>query len=286
MTNVDQFESVFRSAAKEVYHHAPLALKSVLVVTDRPPGEAGAFVDEVRGFLGGVEAVRGARWDVATRDDFSGVGDLLARVVEAAPDLVCTYRHLHSDAWQLSHSLGAHVDVLAQAAPAPVLLLPHPDAGLASEHVLKNTDVVMAITDHLTGDDRLVNHAVAFTEPDGRLLLAHVEDDATYERYVGVISRIPAIDTDTAREEIRERLLKEPHDFISSCRQALESAVPGLEITEIVTLGHRLTEYRRLVEDHRIDLLVLHTKDEDQFAMHGMAHPLAVELRNVPLLML
>lgn len=30
----------------------------------------------------------------------------------------------------------------------------------------------------------------------------------------------------------------------------------------------------------------MHTKDEDQSAMHGLAYPLAVELRETPLLML
>jgi hypothetical protein len=30
----------------------------------------------------------------------------------------------------------------------------------------------------------------------------------------------------------------------------------------------------------------MNTKDEDQLAMHGLAYPLAVELRDIPLLML
>ncbi len=30
----------------------------------------------------------------------------------------------------------------------------------------------------------------------------------------------------------------------------------------------------------------MHTKDEDQMAMHGMAYPLAIELRQIPLLLL
>ena len=55
---------------------------------------------------------------------------------------------------------------------------------------------------------------------------------------------------------------------------------------EIVKLGHHLSDYARLVEEHEIDLLVLNTKDEDQMAMHGIAYPLAVELRDVPMLML
>ena len=37
---------------------------------------------------------------------------------------------------------------------------------------------------------------------------------------------------------------------------------------------------------HEADLLVMHTKDEDQLAMHGLAYPLAIEVRTVPLLLL
>ena len=44
--------------------------------------------------------------------------------------------------------------------------------------------------------------------------------------------------------------------------------------------------YRRLIEQHEVDLLVLNTKDEDQLAMRGIAYALAVELRQTPLLML
>ena len=41
-----------------------------------------------------------------------------------------------------------------------------------------------------------------------------------------------------------------------------------------------------LAEKHDVDLLVFNTKEEDQLAMHGVAYPLAVELRRLPLLML
>ncbi len=51
-------------------------------------------------------------------------------------------------------------------------------------------------------------------------------------------------------------------------------------------MGHHVTQYLELVESHEIDLLVLNTKDEDHSAMHGLAYPLAVELRDTPLLML
>ena len=59
-----------------------------------------------------------------------------------------------------------------------------------------------------------------------------------------------------------------------------------IAIEEIVVMGRRIEEYRRLVEEHEVDLLVMSAKDEDQLAMHGLSYPLAVELRQIPLLML
>jgi hypothetical protein len=47
-----------------------------------------------------------------------------------------------------------------------------------------------------------------------------------------------------------------------------------------------LEDYRKLIEEGQVDLLVMHAKEDDQLAMHGMAHPLAVELRAVPILLL
>lgn len=85
---------------------------------------------------------------------------------------------------------------------------------------------------------------------------------------------------------IKERLLKEPLDYINSCQQTLAQQGLALQLEQIVTLGHRLAQFKQLIVDHRVDLLVLNTKDQDQLAMHGLAYPLAVELRQLPLLML
>ena len=144
----------------------------------------------------------------------------------------------------------------------------------------------MAVTGHMTGDNRLVSYAARFTEQGGSLLLAHVEDDQVFERYMEAISKIASIDTAPAREDIQARLLKDPTDFIESCREGLAASAPSLEVGSIVTRGHRIREYRGLIEEHEVDLLVMNTKDDDQLAMHGLAYPLAVELRSIPLLML
>jgi hypothetical protein len=51
-------------------------------------------------------------------------------------------------------------------------------------------------------------------------------------------------------------------------------------------MGHRIAEYRRLITEHEVDLLVMNTRDDDQLAMHGLAYPLAIGLRETPLLLL
>ena len=285
MTTIDQFESVFLSADKAIFTYAPVTIGDVLLVSDLEEAEARALIDRCRHFLAAIDRPE-ARWDQLGGGGFSSVKELLDAVEARNPDLVVTYRHLHSNAWHWPYSLGAYLDVLTQATTIPVLVLPHPEAGLASSHALDDTDQVLAITDHLTGDDRIVNTALAFTGSGGTCRLTHVESSLAFERYMAAISKISAIDSETARETLEAQLLKEPSDYITSCRAATGAAGLAVTITDLVVMGRRLTEYRRLVEAHEVDLLVMHTKDEDQMAMHGMAYPLAIELRQIPLLLL
>ena len=286
MTKVDQFESAFRAASKTVFEYQPIAVRSILVITDRSKKKADVFGKQVSDFLSVLRSDDSPRWRIVDGSEFDTVPELLALVEEERPDLICTYRHLHSESWRWPYTLGEYVDVLAQVITTPVMVLPHPDAMRASEHAVKDTLVVMAMTDHLTGDAVLVNYAARFTEPNGTLFLTHIEDEAMFERYMGTISRIPSIDTANARREILKQLLKEPKDYIRSCREVLEAEGLPLAVEEIVTKGHHLREFKKLVEEHEVDLLVFNTKDEDQLAMHGLAYPLAVELRQIPLLLL
>ncbi|MEM7158074.1 MAG: hypothetical protein AAF799_34855 [Myxococcota bacterium] len=286
MTNVDQFESVFRSAAKPVFVPEDVDLTTVLVVSDQDAEGAGRFKSAVQKILSGAGSVGDVQWPLLTGSDFRSPGELLERVEAAQPQLVCSYRNLHSDGWRWPHSLGESLDVLTQVVSAPVLVCPNPNEQAPEQLAERGTARVMAVTDHLAGDDRLVNWAVKIAENDGHLLLTHVEDEVAYERMIDVISKIPALETSIARRTIHEQLLKEPHDYIQSCRTELSKAGARVKIDEIVTMGHRLADYKRLVSEHDVDVLALHTRDEDQMAMHGMAHPIAVELREIPLLML
>ncbi len=284
MTKLDTFESAFESADKPVFAYRRLELRRVLVVTDLSDAEAAPLVDQVRAFL----SVLGEEpeWRHLGGTNFASVGSLLEQVAGVAPDLVVTYRHLHSNAWQWPHGLGEYLDVLTQATDIPVLVLPHPDAERALPHAIENTDCVMAITDHLTADARLVDYALRLTAPSGTCWLTHIESKRQFDRVLAAVEKIPEIDTDDVRQLLEAQLLKEPSDYIESCRGVIEAQGVPVEIEAIVAMGDRVEQYRRLVEDHRCDLLVLNTMDGDQLAMHGQAYPLAVELRGIPLLML
>jgi len=287
MSTVDQFESVFRAAVKDVFVYAPVGLHNILVVTDLPADAMATFTDQVKGFLqAAIGAGATANWTSVAGDQYATTDELLTLVAAQPYDLICTYRNLHSRAWQFPHSLGAQLDVLLQKTQTPVLVLPHPEAGYAYEHALTDSKHVMAVTDHLLSDHRLVNYAVHVTEQKGQLFLAHIEDERTFERYMDAVSKIPNVDTDSMRVALREQLLKMPTDYIASCQRVLAEVRADLQIHAVVQFGHLLAQYQDFIEQKGIDLLVMHAKDDDQMAMHGLAYPLAVEIRQIPLLML
>jgi hypothetical protein len=285
MTNIDQFESVFKSAVKPVFKADAVSISSVLAVFDDGLNESEGYVDQLRSFLDRAPAVHIQEWRVLAGNDFSTVTELLEHVQRLDPDLICTYRNLHAPATEHPYSLGTYVDVLLQTAKAPVLLAPRPHeiGSMAKQEALMS---VMAITDHLAGEAHLVSVAAAMTHPQGSLHLTHIENETVFERYIDVIGKIPTIDTEVAKGDILEQLMKEPRDYIRSCRAALNDTNPELTVHAHVRLGQHLNDYKQLVNEFDVDLLVLNTKDEDQLAMHGLAYPLTVELRDRVLLLL
>lgn len=284
MTKVDQFASAFRAAAKTPFRYDAVGVESVLVVTDLPEAGSNDFAARVRSYLGVLERGENVRWTTVHGGQFDTVPELLELVERDRPGLICTYRHLHSDSWQWPYTLGEYIDVLTQATSTPVVVLPHPQR--QPERGLTDTDRVVAMTDHLVGDDRLVNWAARFTADGGSLVLAHVEDEVAFERFMEIVGKIPNIQTDDAREDIEARIQRDARDYIGSCVRALAGAGMPFSVEQVVTRGHHLSEYKRIIEDSDADLLVMNTKDDDQLAMHGLAYPLAVEVRSIPLLLL
>lgn len=281
MGRIDLFESVFKAATRDVFEHQPVPVKKVLLVTDTTAEVAARVQARIDSWLTHLEITQ---WEVLTGMEAADVGNLIDAVERAQPDLVCTWRNLHSNAWKWPYTIGDHAEVLTQVSHAPVLLVPRPEKPWIDAESLPTT--VMALTDHLSGDHRLVNYAAAFTPEGARLWLTHVEDDAIFARYVEAFSKIPTIDTATAEESLRTRLLKDPTEFIESCQRVLKEDASCIDVQPLVSMGHLIASTRKLVEDHAVDLLVMNTKDDDQVAMHGLAYPLAVELREIPTLML
>jgi nucleotide-binding universal stress UspA family protein len=284
MLKLDEFASVFRSADKARYAHSEVTIRRVALFTDLPEEPSRLLCADAKAMLTALGD--DVEWVVVDGGQYRLIDELLAHVERIAPDLIVAYRNLHGGARSFAFSLGGHVDVLTQATSTPVLLLPDPTADDRLPARCVNTDRVMVLTDHLTGSDRFVSYGARFTERGGHLVLAHLENDQVFERYIGVISRIPSIDTDEARLRIREQLLKEPTEYIRSCRDELAALEVPLTVHEEVTMGHHVAECRRLIDAHAIDLVVMNTKDDDQLAMHGLAYPLAVEIRDLPLLLL
>lgn len=286
MTNIDQFESVFRSADKQQFALREFDLRKVLVISDATDDTGRQLMNVAQAFVRDAPVLNDAGWELLDGDGYDSVATMMRRVNELRPDMIVTYRNLKVPASDFPYSLGTYVDVLAQATIVPVLVLPRREEFPWKPDETGPVDSVMAVTAHLTGDHMLVSFAARLTEPAGTLFLAHVEDDAVLRRYLAAISKLPAIDTDTAEQLLPEQLLKEPTDYIESCRKVLTEAGLEVKVEPLVMLGHRLADYRRMIDERNVDLLVMNTKDDDQMAMHGLAYPLTVELRRTPMVLL
>ncbi len=280
---LDDFEAVFRSSVKDRFHYEEPQVNSVLLVTDMDKEAAAELEAVVKPFVEGL-VFSDLGWRTIARDEYSNVPELVGLVGNQASDLIVTYRHINGAIKDLPHSLGSYVDSLTQATSVPVLLLP-PPTGERFAATMERPRKVLVVTDHIQGDDRLVNWGVFVCPDEGELLLAHVEDDATFQRYEQIIGMIPDIDTATFIERVRTKLLDRPEFYINTIAEALRERNQE-RVTPLVTMGHALSDYKRIISEHNVDLIVLNTKDDNQLAMHGMAYAISVEIQYCPLLLL
>lgn len=281
--NIDRFESIFRRTERERYTYVDVPIGSVAIITDQDLAGAEATKSVLLSVLPRLESAESFRF--ITGDQFSTVSELKERVDAEQTDLIVTYRHLQEEDLIPQHSLGVYLDVLTQTTSIPVLVLP----GTAREPKMvegRDADRVMVVADHITGDARLINYGVRVVRNGGSIWFCHVEDDKTFERYMHAIERIPEISSSAARDLLQEQLLREATLFIEDCVKELKDKGPRLSFQSVVRMGHHLKQYRQLIEENEIELVVVNTKDDDQLAMHGMAYSLSVELTEVPLLLL
>ena len=284
MVDLDRFESQFRAAVKERPVFAPPEVGTVLAITDVDEAEAKQLQDLIRKFLAILDDPSIA-WRTASSTEINSVRAMLNTIEQVQPDLIVSYRHLFEDDKDLPHSLGTYADMLTQALTTPVLLLPNPQRA-ETPRSLQGTRKVLAITDHIVGDQRLVNWALHFVRNDGQLWMANIEDDHLFKRYVEIIGKIPDIDTETASSAIEQRLIHEAEDFLEAWAKSIRTDFPGIQVETLVRLGHTTRDYMDIAREVEADLVVFNTREEGQLAMHGVAYALAVELLDTPLLML
>jgi hypothetical protein len=281
--NIDRFESIFRRTERERFTYVDVPIESVAIVTDGDAETAEETKELLLSVLPRLESVNSFR--VISGDQYSTVSELRELVDAERTDLIVTYRHLQESELIPQHSLGVYLDVLTQTTSIPVLVLP----GTSKQPKAikgRDADRVMVVADHITGDARLINYGVRVCRNGGTIWFCHVEDDKTYERYMHAIERIPEIDTSTARELLKDQLLRDASLYIEDCVKELKDNGPHVSFQSVVRMGHHLKQYRDLVDENEIELLVINTKDDDQLAMRGMAYSLSVEMTEVPLLLL
>jgi hypothetical protein len=283
MDQIDEFASMFRRAERESFGYANIPISNITVVTDADEATSEQTRDHVKKFIPGLDSVE--NWRLMNGSDYQHVAELIQKINETQTDLIVTYRHLHESSFVPQHSLGVYLDVMTQSTSIPVLVLPGTSS--APQDLSGNIcDRTMVIADTISGDNRLINYGIRFCPDAGTMWLCHVEDDRTFERYLNAISRIPEIESERARTLIDEQLLKEAKDFIASCIEVLQQERNAVQYESRVTRGHFLRQYKQLIEDAEIDLVVVNTKDDDQLAMKGMAYSLSVELDETALLLL
>jgi hypothetical protein len=196
-----------------------------------------------------------------------------------------THRNLYDDIRDPHFGLGVYVEVLTQTTTMPVMVVPRL-WDEAFERATEKLEDVMLVTDHLVGHEELVNWAVHFVNNSGALFLTHVEPQTTFDRYIEVISRIPEIETELARREIRRELLEEAEDYIRRCQAVLKRVKPSLQTESVVRMGYLLPTYRELLNAHHHELLVIDSQDKRQTAMRGLAYAMAVEFSDIAMLLL
>ncbi|MEM1000656.1 MAG: hypothetical protein AAGN35_26620 [Bacteroidota bacterium] len=285
MRDLGEFESVFKRALRDQFEYERIEVRKILLITDLPTEDLPPYRERVQHYLD-PEFPRGDyRLDCLARGDWSNWADLRQSLDEFRPDLVVTYRLLRVAHQEIVTSLGVYVDSMTQVTDYPVLLLPNPRLkGYA--HGPEQLGTVLVATEHMYADHSLVNYGIRFTPQGKKLMLCHVEDEATFNYFMKAIEKIPELDSDLAREKLAEQLVAMPHHYAESVRAEIDAHQKPLELHSVIEFGHLITNYRDLIAREPVSLLAFTTKDDTQLAMHSLGYSLAVEFRNLPVLLI
>jgi len=109
--HVDEFESIFKRAAKDVFLYQRPAIESAVLVTDMDSAPSAALLQRVQKFLAVLES-ECTCWNVLSDSDYDRKSALLERLDALNPQLIVTYRHLKQVDRETHSSLGVYVDTL------------------------------------------------------------------------------------------------------------------------------------------------------------------------------
>lgn len=280
MENLDVFESAFKRAIREPFVYSRPRFDSVIVLDN---GTEDPLCDGVRKWLETHPLFAGAAWICMNSREYEDWAHLKYPLAHRENALIAARRMLEGPDPSNPYSLGATMDAMLQDLPGPVLALP---SGGAPDPDRFRLDAVVAVADHLSGHHGLVNHAAAFTLPGGELTLCHVESADVFAHYMNAIERIPEINSALAREKISKQLLAHPRHYIDSVASVLKRERSDLRVDSVVDIGHRIDRYKEILAKRKAGMFVLESKDSSQLAMHSLGYSLAVEFRDIPLLML
>ena len=285
MRDLGEFESVFKRALRDQFEYERIEISKVLLVTDLEGQELDAYRVLVQDYLAAEFRPDTYSLRCLGNDAWSDWAGLRLVLEEEKPDLIITYRLLRVAHPEVLTSLGVYVDSLTQVTSYPVLLMPNPHFP-ASQYAPKGLGSVMVATEHLFTDHSLVNYGIRFTCKGKKLLYCHIEDVNTFEYYMKAIEKVPELDNDLARSRLQEQLTAMPQHYAESVGAKIVEYKKEIELLPVIRFGHIISTYRDLIAQEPISLLVFNTKDDTQLAMHSLGYSLAVEFRNLPILLL
>ncbi len=283
MSTIDQFESTFRSAVKPLYTPEKITLSNVLIISDCEAEVTQRFQIQLQNYLSALTTQeQSLNLQLLCTEQSQDLDQLLETINDLNPQLIVTHRHLHSQNKEHLYTLGDHIEVLTQITEVPILLFPK--AIVQNKNPLEVPNKILILTDQLLEHPSLVDYALSFMGETGQLSLAHIEDEIQFERYMDMVSKIPEIDTESARNCLKEQMYKDAQDFFSVIDQSIKDEKLNIEVRASFRMGHKLKTYVSIASEDAVELVVIQGKDEDQIAMHGLSYPLAVELNHLPLL--
>lgn len=265
--------------------YEPIEIRTALLITDLDGDALKDYREAVQAFLDPEFSRESYQITVLGQSDWSNWADLRRHLNDQKPDLIITYRLLRVAHQEIVTSLGVYVDSMTQVTNYPVLLMPNPRL-IGIESTPGKLGTVLVATEHMYADHSLVNFGIRFTPAHQKLLLCHIEDLSTFDYYMKAIEKIPEIDNEVAREKLAEQLTSMPRHYAEAVAAEIEKHQKTLDLESVIEFGHLITNYREMIAREPVSLLVFTTKDDTQLAMHSLGYSLAVEFRNMPILLI